>query len=407
MKNLAKYLLVFLFSFFCFSLSVLAKEDDKITLYFFHGDGCPHCALEEQFLDSLLDKYDNLEVVEYEVWYNQENEELMNKVKEEMELSKSGVPLTVIGDIVISGYSEAASFKIERAINYYKTEEYRDAVSLIKEDKYVKSEKDTSLSFTKMEEESDDDVTIGVPILGKVNLKRVSISTAAILLGLIDGFNPCAMWVLLFLISVLIGTKSKKRLWLYGGVFLLTSSLTYMAIMLSWLNITVRISTSIVLRNIIALVAILGGIINLRSFFNDPDSGCKVTSSSKRKEILKKIKKFTQEKSILLGLLGIVSLAVSVNIIELACSAGLPLVFTQLLAINSISGLEAFGYTLLYIFFFLIDDLVVFAICAYTMEATGISNKYGKYSHLVGGILMLMIGLLLIFKPEWLMFQFS
>ena len=118
-------------------------------------------------------------------------------------------------------------------------------------------------------------------------------------------------------------------------------------------------------------------------------------------------KKFTKEKSLVLALIGTIALAFSVNIIELACSAGLPMVYTQLLAINDIKGLSAFLYVLLYIVFFLLDDMIIFIAAMKTMEVTGMSTKYSKYSHLIGGILMVVIGLLLIFKPEWLMFQFN
>ena len=116
---------------------------------------------------------------------------------------------------------------------------------------------------------------------------------------------------------------------------------------------------------------------------------------------------YTKEKSLLLALGGTILLALSVNVIELACSAGLPLVYTQLLAINNITGISAFLYVLLYMVFFLFDDFCVFFVAMCTMEVTGISTKYSKYPHLVGGILMLGIGVLLIFKPEWLMFQFN
>src|SRR5699024_4433762 len=99
-------------------------------------------------------------------------------------------------------------------------------------------------------------------------------------------------------------------------------------------------------------------------------------------------------------------LAISVNLIELACSAGLPVIFTQVLAMNDLSTLEYWIYIFIYIFFFMIDDLIVFAIAVKTMELTGITTKYTKYSHLIGGLLMFIIGILLIVKPEWLMFNF-
>ena len=229
------------------------------------------------------------------------------------------------------------------------------------------------------------------------------------MIGLVDGFNPCAMWVLLFLISALIGMKDRKRMFIIGFSFILTSGLVYLAILLSWINIVVKVSTSVLFRNIIAIVAIIGGLINLRSYIKSlkEDDGCDVVDDKKRKKIFTKIKSFTKEKSLLLSILGAMGLAVSINIVELACSAGLPLVFSELLTINNISGINALLYILIYILFFLIDDIIVFTIAVITMTSNGISSRFNKYSHLVGGIIMLIIGLLLILKPGWLMFTFK
>ena len=108
-----------------------------------------------------------------------------------------------------------------------------------------------------------------------------------------------------------------------------------------------------------------------------------------------------------MAIFGIIALAISVNLVELACSAGLPLIFTQILALNDLSTFEYVTYMLIYILFFLIDDIVVFVIAMLTLNIKGISSKYGKYSHLIGGIIMILIGILMIFKPEWLMFNFG
>ena len=140
--------------------------------------------------------------------------------------------------------------------------------------------------------------------------------------------------------------------------------------------------------------------------FNQKDDGCEVVDSKGRKKIIKSINKIVKEKSFILALLGVVLLAFSVNIIELLCSLGLPVMFSEILAVNNISKTGQVLYSLLYVFFFLIDDIVVFIIAMKTLEIKAISNKFGKYSHLIGGIIMLVIGLLIILKPEWLMFNF-
>lgn len=404
MRKVFSYIIIF-FCFFFFTTSVEALESDKLTLYLFHGDGCPHCASEQEFLENIEKDYANLEVVEYEVWYNEENSSFMNEVKEALDINTNGVPLTIIGESVIVGYSDATSEKIKRAIEYYSNNEYTDVVEKIKNGTFT--DETVVDDFGKEEERTDKNFLIKLPLFGKVNLKKVSISLAAVLIGLIDGFNPCAMWILLFLISVLIGMKDRRKMWVLGLTFLVSSALVYMVIMMSWLNIVIHITTSILIRNIIACIALVGGVVNLCNYFKDKGSGCSVVDDKKRKRIFAKIKKFTHEKTFALAIVGIIGLAISVNIVELACSAGLPMIFMQLLALNNITGMAAFLYVLVYIFFFLLDDLVIFVIAMITMKVTGISTKYNKYSHLIGGILMLVVGSLLILKPEWLMFQFK
>lgn len=403
MKRIIKLCLLLIF--LLFPLVVNAKEN-KITLYLFHGDGCPHCASEIEYLNRIEKKYNNLEIVKYEVWYDQDNSEFLNQVKESFGVSNPYVPTTVIGNTLITGFSDSTGNKIERAIKYYSSNDYIDQVQKIKEGTFNKEKYEDS--FEKYEKETDKDVTINIPLLGKVNLKRVSLMASAVIIGLVDGFNPCAMWILLFLISVLIGMKNKKRMWTLGVAFLTTSALVYMLIMLSWIQIAVKITTVIWIRNIIAIIALIGAVINIRSYIKSrKSSGCEVVDDKKRKSIFNKIKKFTSEKSFILALVGVIGLAISVNLVELACSAGLPLVFTELLALNNVNDSMKFLYTIIYIVFFLLDDLIVFFIAMFTMKITGISTKYNKYSHFIGGIIMLLIGILLIFKPEWLMFQFK
>ena len=386
---------------FLISFNVSAKE--KVKLYFFHGAECPHCAEEKSDLLKDLKKDKDVEIIEYEVWHNEENAKLLDDVQKRFG-TESGVPYNVIGDTTIVGYSEANKNKILRAIAYCKKNGCRDTIGLIQEGKDFKIDD----KFSKYDEKSNDKSTIKVPFIGYVNLKNVSLISAATIIGLVDGFNPCAMWVLLFLITTLIGMKDKKRMIILCSIFLLTSGLFYFLMMFSWLHIVVSMSTSLIIRNIIALFALGAGIYNLYNFYKNlkTDDGCEVVDKKKRKDIFKRIKKFTHEKSLLIAICGIIILAISVNLVELLCSAGLPVVFSELLAINNISGAKAVLYDLVYVFFFLIDDIIVFAIAIKTTDVVGISSKYNKYSHLIAGIIMLLIGILLLFKPGWLMFNF-
>lgn len=404
MKKIISYIVILLF-LFIIPFGVFAKDNKKVTLYLFHGDGCPHCEEEMKFLETIEKKYDNFEIVKYEVWYDDKNSELLNKVLDVFNLTSRGVPTNVIGDTIIVGFGSSTGSKIERAIEYYQKNDYDDVVSQISNGSFNREIED---KFSEAEKKSDEEMSLDAGVFGKVNLKKFSLLSASALIGLIDGFNPCAMWILLFLISVLIGMKDRKRMWILGLSFLITSALVYMIIMLSWITVAVKITSIIWIRNIIAIVALVGGIVNLRSFIRErKESGCEVVDDKKRKKIFSKIKKFTREKNFIIALIGVIGLAISVNLVELACSAGLPIVFSELLVLNKTTDIMKFIYTLIYIFFFLIDDLVVFFIAMFTMKVTGISTKYNKFSHLLGGIIMLIIGILLLFKPEWLMFNFK
>ena len=408
MNKYLKYLLILIIPLILLT-NVSAKE--KVTLYFFHGDGCPHCAAEEKFLENNKEELKDVEIVKYEVWNSEENRNLVKSIGKKFGMEVSTVPFNIIGNTIIKGYLDDSSTgkKILNTIYYYQDNDYHDYVKdFINGDETIVEVNEEAVNYKRKENQKSIH-TIKIPLIGEVDLEKVSLSFATVLIGLVDGFNPCAMWVLLFLISALIGMKDRKRMFIIGFSFILTSGLVYLTILLSWINIVVKVSTSVLFRNIIAIVAIIGGLINLRSYIKSlkEDDGCDVVDDKKRKKIFTKIKSFTKEKSLLLSILGAMGLAVSINIVELACSAGLPLVFSELLTINNISGINALLYILIYILFFLIDDIIVFTIAVITMTSNGISSRFNKYSHLVGGIIMLIIGLLLILKPGWLMFTFK
>lgn len=370
-----------------------------VNIYLFHSQDCMHCKAEIEWLDEIKDNYDNVNIYEYESTRNKDNLSLANKVKKQFNVKDPTLPFTVVGEKYFFGFSNDTKSGITKMIDKYSSELHRDVV-----DEVINGiDNGIIMDGNKI----DDKFTI--PIIGEVNAKNVSLPIISIVIGFVDGFNPCAMWVLIFLISMLMGMKNKKRMWALGLTFLLTSALVYVLFMFTWLKAASALIEKSWLRYLISLVALVGAFINLKSFYKSvtkKDSGCEVVNDTKRKRIIKYIKKFTSEKHFILALLGIMGLAVSVNIIELACSAGLPLMFTQILALNNLTTMQTILYVSLYILFFLIDDIVVFVIAMLTLQLTGISTKYTKYSHLIGGIIMLIIGLLMILKPSWLMFNF-
>jgi thiol-disulfide isomerase/thioredoxin len=361
----------------------ISTSEDKINIYFFYGDGCPHCAKEELFLDDLQNKYkDKVNIYRFETWNNENNRKYMLTAKERLgQTVNQSVPFTVIGEKYYSGYANSIGEKIEKDLLYYLEEDGE--------------------TIEEMNSET-------IPFIGRVNVKETSILLLAVILGFVDGFNPCATWVLLFLINMLFDMKDKKRMMLLGITFLFVSGFVYFLSMLGITTILSIISVSLI-RTLIGIFGFALGVLNIRKFIKNrnKDDGCTVVDAKKRKKMLTRIKKFTTEKNILLALLGVIILAVSVNLVELACSSVFPAIFSEILAINTITGIPRILYLIVYIIFYMIDDMFIFIVSVSTLELTVNSNiKYAKYSSLISGIIMIIIGLLLIFEPGIIMFNF-
>lgn len=409
---------------------------NNVSLYFFYGNGCPHCAEEEKFLTTLEKEYPTLTIYKYEVWGNSKNRELFKKIGELLKADVNGVPFTVVGTNHISGFytDSTTGEQIKEYVDYCLTNECVDIADLLNPkpsptptpsladpvgptnptDPVESVEPNPSPQPTDPLLPSDDPwkdapislpKEVNIPVIGKVNLTTLSLPTIAVVLGTLDGFNPCAMWVLLFLISLLVNLPDKNRRWLLGISFLLASGLVYFFFMSAWLNILLFVGFIVWVRVAIAIFAIIAGSFSLNKFLQHK-MGCEVTNDDNRKKTFDKLKKITYDKNLLTALLGIIALAFAVNLVELLCSAGFPAIFTQILALNNLSGIQHYMYIALYIVFFMLDDLIIFFIAMRTLEVTGISTKYTKYSNLIGGLLMVLIGLLLILKPGYLMFNF-
>lgn len=399
MNRIRKIIITALLLFIPF---VVSADEKTLRVYLFHQESCPHCKKEIQYLEELKNEYSNLDVVTYEVSQNVMNYNFMNRVIEKTGIVTNGqVPFTIIGTDYYIGFEDHVKKSIKDSIDKFLND--KNSIDVIAK---VKNGDDVSNIKYNVDPKS----TKVIPILGEIDAKKVSLPLVAIVIGAVDGFNPCAMWVLLFLIGMLFHMKDKKKMWILGITFLLTSAVMYLLIMAAWLKVALSFMTVVWLRIFIAIVALVAGLVNLNSYIKEKkrkDDGCEIVDEKKRKKMFTKIKKITSEKKFILAIFGIMALAISVNLVELACSAGLPLIFTQILALNDLSTFEYVIYMLIYILFFLIDDIVVFVIAMLTLNIKGISSKYGKYSHLIGGIIMILIGILMIFKPEWLMFNFG
>lgn len=353
------------------------KNDEKVNIYLFYSKICPHCQKEEKYFETLKEKYqDKINIYTYEVTENKTNNEIMKSLKKELKENSQGVPFTIIGSKTFLGYDESLNERIENTIESY------------------------------LDENTKTNNTYTIPILGKIEAKNASIILIAIILGFIDGFNPCAMWILLLLINMCISIKDKKKMLIVCLTFIITSGIIYFLSMLG-IGFILDLTTISYIRNIIAILAIILGIYNLYTYLKTrKQTGCHVVKKEKRKTIITKINNILNNKNTVLMFGGTIILATSVSLVEMACSLGFPTIFLELLSINNIHSFLKVTYLLIYILFYLIDDIIVLFLSIKAFETKGISTKYNKYVHLIGGLIMILMGVLLIFKPEWIMFNF-
>ena len=390
---------ILLFAFLLLTpfFGTVKAEEKVINIFSFRAEGCLYCAKEETFFQELEKTDKNIRIYRFEIAYDKEGQDVAKKVEDLLGIKISTVPYVIIGRQSIIGFTEGITdVEILDAIEYNRTHVVRDIVGEML---------GVAVPITGDEDDPKETV-IRLPFFGEIQAKSVSLPLLAVVIGALDGFNPCAMWVLLLLISMLIHIKEKWKMWTLGLIFLFTSAIMYFFFMLSWLNITMLFGSVFILRLIIGTVAVGGGSINIRNGLKK-DDGCEVVDSTQRKKLRARIQEISDQPTFILAIVGIMGLAITVNLVELLCSAGLPIVFTQVLALNQVTYWEKIGYLLIYVTFFLLDDIIVFVIAMKTFELTGISTKYAKYSHLIGGAIMIILGILMVVKPGWLMFNFS
>lgn len=376
-------------------------QEKPLNLYLFWGDGCPHCADEKVFLKEIEDDYPQLNIVEYEIWYNQDNAKLLQEISGKMGFTISGIPLTIIGEETITGFfNEKTTGKqikeqIEKCLESGCSDPVADIVNRVQTAPAPGSSPEKA--------EPDEKYLITLPLVGEINAKEFSLPVLTIIIAGLDGFNPCAMWVLLFLITLLLGMKNKKRMWILGSAFIIASGFIYFLFLTAWLNLFIFISFIIWVRIAIGIVAIASGIYYLREFIRNKTE-CKVIVGERKDKMMTNLKFVTKLPSFWLALIGIIMIAFAVNLIELVCSIGLPAIYTNVLAVANLPAWQYYLLLILYIIIFMLDDMIVFVAAMLTLQTSGLSHKYGRYVNLIGGIAILILGILLILKPQWLMF---
>jgi thiol-disulfide isomerase/thioredoxin len=362
--------------------SVEQVSDNGLVVDFFFHPACPHCQAQKPFNKKLMEKFPEVKFIYHDITNSNEQTLLFEFAKERnIPRSDLAVPATFIGDIHFIGFGteETSGPPLEAAL-----EAFVAGMSI----------------ETNEVQEAKDENTIDLPFFGKINVLDYSLPMLAVILGLVDGFNPCAMWVLVYLISLVVAIGDRRKIWLIVGSFVFASGVLYFLFMTAWLNVFLLLGFFRPLTIIIGLGALYAGATSIKSYFEDKQI-CKVSDKESRENVMSRMQKIVHSPITIATILGIIGLAFVVNSMEFVCSAAIPAIFTHVLAISNLATWQYYAYILLYDLFFMLDDLIIFGLAAFAVNTT-LGTKYAKYCKLVGGIVMLVLGMILAFAPHLL-----
>ncbi len=397
-----KKLFITLFFWSLIFLSVSVFWDHVWVVDMFWRDGCGHCKDEKAFLEKLENDW----IVSFN-YRNVADDDSMNlflKVVEKEQVAKV-VPLTVINWIVFQWY-DTNEISWNKILDILK----RTHDSWVSLNDYLESEHwywDVE-SFSTCSTEDNKwstcwiwNETFSLPFVGQIDTKDFWLNLSSITLWFIDGFNPCAMWVLVMFLTVLIEFWDKRKMFQVAGIFILAESIMYYFILNVWMNAWDFIWLDNIVTPLVWALAVAAWVYFLYDWHTN-DGTCKVGSLEHKRKTSKKISDLVSKPMTVAVFFWILFLAFSVNIIEFACSVWIPQTFTKLLDINEIWFLQKQWYMFLYIIFYMVDDLIVFAIAIYSFNKLWVTTKYARLSHLIWWILMLVLGLILLIEPELL-----
>ncbi|MFA4874345.1 MAG: hypothetical protein WC956_02830 [bacterium] len=365
----------------------------KLYLTIFYTHDCPHCADAMAFLSALAEEHGECP----------ECQEAVRHLKEE-----KAVPDLVIRAYEIKRHPENVDLFRQFATAY--GTRFQGVPAIFLGDKfYVGFRKGTTcrmlaeeIARQRGERKACARTTVDIPWLGEINVAAVSLLQLTLIVGFLDGFNPCAMWVLMFLLGLLVYSGSRRRILSIGMTFVAASGLVYFAFMTAWLNLFVVIGLSSWVTRILAAVAIAMGAVNLKDVFFFKRGVSLMIPESAKPSLYRRARAILHEQETWLAVLGTVILAVFVNFIELACTIGLPALFTKILADRQVPAAEQYLYLALYNVVYVIPLLVIVAIFALTLGHFKLKESHARALKLVSGLLMLALGLLLLLWPRLL-----
>lgn len=370
-------------------LAGAALAQPSVDVYLFWRLGCPSCEQAIAFLDAQAAANPAIRLHKLEISRSEANAALMVRVAGRFRVEAGPLPLLVAGDRVWVDYLDdavtgaALKAKIDSCLAHGCPDPVRVLAAPARAAPMLPH-------------------ALAVPLLGEVRTASLSLPVLTAALAAVDGFNPCTLWVLVFLLALLAGIGERTRMWALGGTFVAASAVAHLLVLTAWLNLLLFVGAIVRVRIAVGLVALAIGGWYLRPFFQGRAAVCELSAPERRQRLLARRKALFRERKFLLALAGVVLLALAVNLVQFLCSSGIPAVFAQVLALADLAAWRHAAYLLLYMLVFMADDLVVLFAALWTLQASGLTTAYARCSSLCAGLVLIAIGAMLIGRPQWL-----
>ena len=365
----------------------------------FVREGCPHCAKAELFLTQLKQEHPALHIVMQDVSTAPAALERLKLLAESMNVKSARVPAFAVGGQLILGFSDEAT--TGKLIRDALTQQ--GVTAALPNEPSTSCEAEESLSCgpdTPPPAQPSPSDSFQITFLGHtLTLDDVGLPLFTLAMGLLDGFNPCSMWVLILMISLLAPMNNRGRMFAVAGTFVLVEGIAYFLFMAAWLNLFIFIGLSRVSELAIAAIALVAGAINLKDFWAYGWGVSLSIPKAAKPGIYTRIRAILQAKNLTGAIIGAVVLAVLVQIVEFLCTSGFPALFTRILTLKEPDAFGYYAYLLLYNLAYMLDDIMVLSIGVITLSQRRLQEKEGRWLKLISGLVMVGLGVYLIVYP--------
>jgi len=373
--------------------AVDGDETVEVTLYY--GAECPKCEAEREWLAELAQEYP-IVVTEIEVWHDPGNRELFAAAGDELGFQAGSVPTTVIHQRVWIGYTDALLADIGDAVDLATSGEPvpsgvygSPGTGTCDQDELTCSADETGAQ-------------IDVPFLGTVSLDDQSLLVSTVIIGFVDGVNPCSLWVISVLLTIVVRTASRRRVIAIGSTFLLVTAGMYALYMAGIYSALTVVGFLGWIQVVVAIAAGIFGVVSVKDYFAFKKGLSFTIPDSAKPGIYKRVREAAGHEKLVPALLATVALGVAVSLLETPCTAGFPVLWTGLLQANGVGFAESAALFVAYMIPFLLDEMIVFGIAVATMKAAKLQEKHGELLKLFAGVTMLALASVMVIDPTFM-----